>query len=257
MKISLHRGLFSAIAFAFSVLPGRTILAAEESFAPPVADEAHGLAGTDRQVALTVLRSHYQNILDAYNPLVLTGVNWSDPAKSARCEIRLSLPVNIYKAGTFVDGLPVRRGQPLVFAEFQRRLVSEVERCGSSQGMAFTMRTWAEFEESALALVMKNSGTTFCLKDQDCYGVEIQDQCGTRSPLRAFGSDTTDAVFFVAYRKFLWSFLDMSAQMVHGAINQLGDKHPDYQMSSGPARCSMKHWEERPIESRCIQHSCR
>ena len=49
----------------------------------------------------------------------------------------------------------------------------------------------------------------------------------------------------------------MNAQMVNGAMGQLGDKHPDHGAPFGPDHCPMKHWEERPIDAVCVQHSCR
>jgi len=75
--------------------------------------------------------------------------------------------------------------------------------------------------------------------------------------VRTFGSNTTDAVFFIAYRKFMPAFLSLSAQMVGGAMGQLGDKHPDHGARSGPGRCPMELWEERPLEASCVQRSCR
>lgn len=55
-----------------------------------------------------------------------------------------------------------------------------------------------------MALLLKNSGTTYCRANEDCFGVEIgADACGTRPAVRAFGSNTTDAVLFIAFRKFL------------------------------------------------------
>lgn len=215
------------------------------------------MTGADRQAALLVQRSHYQNVLDAYGPLQLTGVDWKNPDRPARCEVTLALPTTGYRAGSFVEGLPVRRAQPSVFNQLQMQLVEGVSRCGSDREMAFTSRTWVELKQSALELILKNSGTTFCLKDEDCYGVELIDPCGGSRAMRAFGSRTTDAVFFIAYRKFLPAFLTMSAQMVNGAMGQLGDKHPDHGAPWGLGQCPMKLWEERPIEASCVQRSCR
>ena len=200
-------------------------------------------------------RSHYRNMLDAYGPLTLSGVDWKDPAKPKTCEVRLSLPEAGYREGSFVDGLPVRRAQPVVFNQVQIQLVEGVSRCGSD--MAFTLRTWTELESSALALVLKNSGTTFCLQDSDCYATELTDPCGARPPQRVYGSNTTDAVFHIAYRKFLWTFLNMTAQLVNGSMGQLAAKHPDHGTSWGSERCPMRHWEERPLEAACVQNACR
>jgi hypothetical protein len=123
--------------------------------------------------------------------------------------------------------------------------------------MAFTTRTWGELEQSALALVLRNSGTTFCRKDADCVGAEISDPCGARAPLLVFESFTTDGVLTLSYRKFLWSFLDMASQMVNGAVGQLGEKHPDHGRPFGSDRCPMMHWRERPVEAACVENSCR
>lgn len=247
----------SIISMLLLALCARPALAAEPPLLPPVADEAHGLTGADRQAALLVQRSHYQNMLDAYGPLRLTGVDWNDPSRPARCEVTLTLPTTGYREGSFVEGLPVRRAQPVVFNHLQSQLVEGVSRCGNTEEMAFTVQTWVELKQSALELMLKNSGTTFCLKDEDCYGVELVDRCGGGRAVRTFGSNTTDAVFFLAYRKFMPAFLSMSAQMVNGAMGQLGDKHPDHGAAPGPGRCPMQHWSERPIEARCVQRSCR
>lgn len=238
-------------------LCARPVSAAEGPLLPPVADEAHGLTGADRQAALLVQRSHHQNVLDAYGPLRLSGVDWKDPARPASCEVTLALPTTGYREGSFIEGLPVRRAQPGVFNQLQQQLVEGVSRCGSDQGMAFTAQTWVELKQSALDLMLKNSGTTFCLKDEDCYGVEITDPCDGGRRMRAYGSNTTDAVFFLAYRKFMPVLLSLSAQMVKGAMGQLGDKHPDHGARWGPGRCPMKFWEERPLAASCVQRSCR
>lgn len=247
--------LFAA-AFLLALYP-RPVPAAEPPLRPPVADEAHGLTGADRQAALLVQRSHYENMLDVYGPLRLSGVDWNDPSRPARCEVALALPTTGYREGSFVEGLPVRRAQPVVFNHLQRQLVEGVSRCGNTDEMAFTVRTWVELKQSALELMLKNSGTTFCLKDEDCYGVELVDPCGGGPPMRAFGSNTTDAVFFLAFRKFMPSFLSLSAQMVNGAMGQLGDEHPDHDAPLGPGRCPMRLWEERPLAASCVQRSCR
>lgn len=247
---------FSAAAFLVA-LCARPVPAAEAPMLPPVSDEAHGLTGADRQAALHVQRSHYQNVLDAYGPLRLTGVDWKDPARPARCEFTLALPTTGYREGSFVEGLPVRRAQPVVFNQLQMQLVEGVSRCGSDQEMAFTVRTWVELKQSALDLMLKNSGTTFCLKDEDCYGVELIDRCGAGRSVRTFGSNTTDAVFFIAYRKFMPAFLSLSAQMVNGSMGQLGEMHPDHGAPFGPGHCPMKLWEEHPLAASCVQRSCR
>lgn len=244
----------AALLLALCAIPAS---AAEAPLLPPVADEAHGLTGADRQAALLVQRSHYRNVLDAYGPLRLTGVDWKDPSRPARCEVTLALPTTGYREGSIVEGLPVRRAQPVVFNHIQKQLVSEVSRCGGDQGMAFTVQTWVDLKQSALELMLKNSGTTFCLKDEDCYGVELVDRCGSGRSVRTFGSNTTDAVFFIAYRKFMPMFLSASAQMVDGAIGRLGDKHPDHGARSGAGRCPMQLWEERPLEASCVERSCR
>lgn len=219
---------------------------------PPVADEAHGLAGADRRTALLVLQSHYRNMLDAYGPLKLTGVDWKDSSKTASCELKLALPEEGYRPGSFVDGLPVRRAQPAVFNQIQIQLVEGLSRC--ARDMAFTARTWTQLQESARALVLQNSGTTFCLQDSDCYGAEIRDACGSRPPVHVFGSNATDAVFHIAYRKFLPSFLSMAAQQVDGAMGQLAERHPDH---GAPRGCPIRHWEERPLAAVCERNACR
>lgn len=196
-------------------------------------------------------------MLDAYGPLQLTGVDWKDPSRPARCEVTLALPTTGYREGSIIEGLPVRRAQPVVFNHLQQQLIEGVSRCGSDRGMAFTVQTWVELKQSALDLMLKNSGTTFCLKDEDCYGVELIDRCAGGRAVRAFGSNTTDAVFFIAFRKFTPSLLSSSVQLVHEARSRLGDKHPDHGSRSGPRHCPMMLWEERPLEMSCVERSCR
>jgi len=179
-----------------------------------------------------------------------------DPGKPARCEISVTLPETGYREGSFVDGLPVRRAQPVVFNNFQRQVVEGLGRCGSE--MAFTTRTWTGLQDSARALVLKNSGTTFCLKDEDCYGVELVDPCGGRPAQKVFGSGSTDPVFFLAYRKFMPMLLANVAQQARAAELKLGPKHPDHGRLSGSLRsCPLKLWEERPLAASCVRNSCR
>lgn len=247
----LSAGSALAIVLAFP-------LRAEEPFAPPVPGEAHGMTGADRATAMRVYRSHYQNMLDVYGPLRLTGVDWKDPSKPKSCEIKLTLPETGYRPGAFAEGLPVRRAQPLVFNQFQQQITGGLSLCGRvPDGMAFTVKTWTELQDSARELLLRNSGTTFCLKDSDCYGVEINDACGAHAPFTSFGSEATDAVFHVAFRKFQPSLLTMAAQQVVGAMGQLDKKHPDHGTPGGSGQCPMKHWEERPIEGRCVLNACR
>ncbi|UPT72810.1 MAG: hypothetical protein M0D55_12860 [Elusimicrobiota bacterium] len=252
MKRALPLAAVLAVSTACSHHRPASAPSNEGALRPPVADEAHGMRGADREAALLVQRSHYQNVLDAYGPLVLEGVDWKDPKKPARCEITVTLPETGYREGSFVDGLPVRRAQPVVFNRFQQQVVEGLTRCGSE--MAFTSRTWTGLQDSARALVLKNSGTTFCLKDEDCYGVEILDPCGGRPAQKVFGSDSTDPVFFIAYRKFMPVLLVNVAQQAHGAAARLGKTHPDH---GAPRGCPMRHWEERPLEAACVRNSCR
>lgn len=247
----------AAVLAAFSASPAKAL--DREALRPPVADEAHGLKGAERDAALAVLRAHYGNLLDAYGPLRLSGVDWKDPSRPASCEIRLALPQTGYPGGAFVEGLPVRKAQPLVFNQIQIQLTGAVSRCSSDAGMAFTSRTWSELEESARGLVQKNAAATYCLKDSDCIGVEIHDPCGRSPDVRVFGSNTTDAVFFVGYRMFLRGFMKMAEEQVTAARVALKDRHPDGK-NPDPARaerCLMRHWEERPVPAVCSEHACR
>ena len=51
--------------------------------------------------------------------------------------------------------------------------------------------------------------------------------------------------------------MDHLQQMVNGTITSLGDKHPDHGVPMGRNQCPMKLWEERRVESACVQHACR
>ncbi len=226
------------------------------AYRPPAADEAHGLTGGERDAALLVQRSHYQNFLEAFGSLQLTGLDPKDLSKTATCTVSIAIDPGEFRKDTFVDGLPVRRAQPVVFNSFQRQMVEGVGACEAK--IVFTTRTWADLQAQTLALILKNSGTTYCRTDADCYGVEIgADSCGNRPAVRAFGSITTDAVFFVALFKFLPPLMSNVQQLVTGTIMSHGDKHPDHGVRMDRNRCPMKHWEEKRVESACVQHACR
>ena len=223
---------------------------------PPAAGEAHSLSGSERDAAILVLGSHYHNFFDAFGSLRLTGRNRKEPERDASCEISVSIRPEGYRPGSFVEGLPVRRAQPAVFSEIQLQLVAGLDAC--EKKMFFTARTWRELRDQSLALLVRNSGTTFCLKDEDCLGVEVgSEPCGWNAPLRLLGSETTDAVFFVAYRKFLWSFLNNAQQRVNESIRAAGKRHPDQPSFREAARCAAPHWTERPLKAACVRRSCR
>lgn len=226
------------------------------AYAPPVADEAHGLAAGERATALHVLSSHYRNLIEGFDGMKLPGRDLEDFTKPAVCELSVAVRPEEFRRGSFEDGLPVRRAQPIVFNSFQVQLVEGQARC--QEKMLMTKETWAAMEARALQVLLENSGTTYCREDSDCFGVEIvADPCGARRRMRVFGSNTTDAVFFVAYRKFLPPLLANLQQMVNGHVGQYADKHPDGGAIVKTNACPMRHWEEEPLTSVCVEHSCR
>jgi hypothetical protein len=226
------------------------------AYRPPVADEAHGLKGAEREVALHVYGSHYGNLLAAFDPIRLPGRDLKDFSKPAVCEVKVSIDPKDFRPGSFVDGLPVRRAQPIVFNGIQQQLVEGQLACQGK--ILLTAETWREMESKSLELLVRNSGTTYCRADSDCYGAEIvADPCGTRRKLRVFGSNTTDAVFFIAWRKFMPPLLGNLQQAINGDIGRYAERHPDHGISWTTGACPMKHWEETPIDAVCVEHSCR
>jgi len=258
LPLTLASLLTAALALTAAAQP-LTAPASEKdlpAYRPPVADEAHGLSGGERDAALLVYRSHYRNFLEAFAPLRLTGLDPKDLSKPATCEISIVINPEDFSKDSFVEGLPVRRAQPVVFNSFQQQVVEGASACEAK--IVFTVRTWADLKAQTLALILKNSGTTYCRTDEDCFGVELgADACVNRPAVRAFGSNTTDAVFFVAFRKFLPALMSNVQQMVIGTIMSRGDKHPDHGMPMGGNQCPMRLWADKSLESACVQHSCR
>lgn len=240
-------------------LAGRCAEAPEKDkppYAPPVADEAHGLKGAEREAALHVLRAHYGNLLGAFDGLKLPGVAREDFSKPAACTLAVSIRPGDFRPGSFVDGVPVRRAQPIVFNSFQRQVVEGAVGCW--EDVVYTRQAWQAVEDAGLDALVRDSGTTYCRADSDCYGAELTvDPCGARRRVRVFGSNTTDAVFFIALRKFMPPLLHNVEQMVNGSVMQYGERHPDHGIALGTDVCPMKHWEEAPLPAVCVEHSCR
>lgn len=228
----------------------------QPAYRPPVEDEAHGLSGAERDAALHVLRSHYENMREILGAIDLPGRDLKDFSKAAACRVGASIRPEEFRPGSFVDGLPVRRAQPIVFNSFQRQLVEGQLACQGK--MLLTADTWREMEARSLELLVRNTGTTYCRSDSDCYGAElVVDPCGERRRVRVFGSNTTDAVFFLAWRKFMPGLLSNLQQAINGDIGQYAERHPDHGISMSTDACPMKRWEETPIASACVQRSCR
>lgn len=254
MKRFLTAALALAVALPCAAQPQSPPSEKELPAAAP--DEAHGLTGVERDAALLVLRSHYQNFLESFSTVTLTGLDRSDFSKPASCEFPIVIDPGSFTKGSFVDGLPVRRAQPALFNVFQRQMIQGAIACQSK--ILFTPGTWADLEAQNLAYLLKNSGTTYCRIDEDCYGMEIgADACGARPAVRVFGSNTTDAVLFIAFRKFMPPLMSNVQQAVMGTIMSLGDKHPNHDVLKAPNRCPMRHWSESPLKSACVQNSCR
>lgn len=226
------------------------------AYRPPVADEAHGLKGAERELTLHVLRSHYRNYLDVFGTLTLPGRDRKDFSKPGACEVRFSIDPKEFRKGSFEDGLPVRRAEPIVFNSFQQQIAEGQSRC--YEKILLTRQTWQALEDAGLELVLRNSGTTYCRADSDCLGKEITaDPCGTRRRVRVFGSNTTDPVFFIAFSKYMNTLSHVLEVEVQGDLMQYGERHPDHGMPVGRDVCPMKHWEETPLPSVCVERSCR
>lgn len=249
-------GVAAALAWAAPAWAAEIPEREKPPYAAPASDEAHGLEGAEREAALLVLRSHYDAFAEVYGGLSLPGRDRKEPSKRASCRVPFALRPEEFRPGSFVDGLPVRRAQPIVFNSVQRQLV---EGQGACEGrVLMTRETWQRMEDAGLEFLLRESGTTYCRADSDCYGAELTvDPCGARRRVRVFGSNTTDAVFFVAFRKFMPMLMANLQQMVNGTIGEAGDAHPDHGIPMTTDACPMKHWEERPLASVCVRRSCR
>lgn len=224
---------------------------------PPSSEEAHGLPGPERAVALHVLASHHRALLEAFD-LTLEGVDWKDPSKPARCELKVEISTASWPARLFVDGLPVRYAQPAVFNEFQRSLTEGIARCSSTKAMAFTSRTWGQLREAWLGLMLRSSGTTYCRKDDDCFAYAISDPCGGRPPVVMLASQTTD-IYPYMFRKFAPPVYMNVQQSIAGAVGTLGAAHPDAAVI-GPGkdfRCAIPFWKDEAAAAACVEHACR
>lgn len=222
----------------------------------PVPGEAVSLPEPARSVAVHVQRAHLDAFLAAFSTFTLEGVQWSDPARPARCDIHVSIDPAALPPGSFVDGMPVRRAQPLWFNEFQRQLVRGVSECASVGKLAVTAGTLRGVRDRSLDLLAALSGTTYCLEDADCSLVTADPSgCGGRAPLLLAGSATTDFVLFVAFRKFLPAFFSQLESLRAGAAGELGARHPD--AKAGAPACGRPSWKEEPMEAVCRANRCR
>lgn len=259
--ITPRRALFASVFALAASAPAsaqdpRTLERDKPAYAAPVADEAHGLTGAERATALQVLRSHYQNYFDVFGALTLPGRDLKDFSKPASCVVPFAIDPAEFRKGSFEEGLPVRRAEPIVFVFYQQQVTGGQSLC--AEKMLFTRETWQAVEDAGLELLLRNSGTTYCREDSDCFGLElVANPCGARRRLRVFGSNTTDPVFFVALPKFMNSLMFTTEVEVQGQIMQYGDRHPDHGMPMGRDVCPMKHWEEKSVAAVCVEHSCR
>lgn len=222
----------------------------------PVPGEAVSLPEPERSVAVHVQRAHYEAFLAVFSTFTLEGVEWSDPAKPARCDIHVSVDPAALPPGSFVDGVLVRRAQPLWFNEFQKQLVAGVSECASAGRLAVTAGTVRGVRDRSLDVLAALSGTTYCLEDADCSIVKADPSaCGGRAPLRLASSAATDFVLFVAFRKFLPGLFSQLESLRAGAVGALGARHPD--AGAREPACARPLWKEEPVEAVCEARRCR
>lgn len=222
----------------------------------PVPGEAVSLPEPARSAAVHVQRAHYEAFLAVFSTFTLEGVEWQDPSRPARCDIHVSIPPSSLPPGSFVDGVPVRRAQPLWFNELQKQLVAGVSECASVGKLAVTRETLRGARDRSLDLLAAVSGTTYCVEDADCSMIRADPSaCGGRAPLLLAGSGTTDLVLFVALRKFMPGLFSRLESLRAGAASALGSRHPD--AKTGSPACGRPLWQEEPVTAVCEARRCR
>lgn len=236
------------------------LLAAGPAFADKpmgaVPGEAVSLSEPARTAAVHVQRAHFEAFAAAFATFTITGVDWKDPAKPASCVVRVFVDPASLPPGSFVDGVPVRRAQPVWFNEFQTQLVAGVDACTQEGKVAVTAATVRGVRDRSLDLLAALSGTTYCVQDEDCTVLRADpSRCGGRAPLLLAGSGTTDWVLFIAFRKFMPGLFSRLEALRAGAKNTLGAKHPDPQ-GRAPG-CERPLWEEQSLPAACVENRCR
>jgi hypothetical protein len=218
------------------------LLAAAPAFADKpmgaVPGESFSLGEPARTAAVHVQRANHEAVLAAFSPLVLEGVEHAEPFRPARCEVNVRLDPAALPPGSIVDGLPVRRAQPLLFNQFQKQVVAGVEACRKK--IAFTPATIVGLRDRSLDLLVALSGATYCRQDADCHALRADPgACGGRAPVTLAGSETTDYVFFVAFRKFM-----------PGLVSRVS-------ATAKASWCPRPLWAETPLEAACVRSVCR
>lgn len=236
------------------------LLAAAPAFADKpmgaVPGEAVSLKEPARSAALHVQKAHFEAFAAAFATFTLTGVDWKDPGKPASCDIHVAVAPSSLPPGSFVDGVPVRRAQPLWFNEFQKQFLAGVGACTAVGQVAVTAATVRGVRDRALDLLAMLSGTTYCVADADCVALRADPAaCGARAPVLLAGSATTDLVPFIAFRKFLPMLFSHLESLRQGARGSLGSRHPDPQ-GRAPG-CERPLWEEQTLPAACVENRCR
>jgi hypothetical protein len=221
-----------------------------------VPGEAASLKEPARSAAMHVQKSHFEAFAAAFGTFTLTGVDWKDPSKPASCDVHVFVDPASLPPGSYVDGVPVRRAQPLWFNELQKQLLSGIGACAAVGKVAVTAQTVRSVRDRALDLLAALSGATYCVEDADCYVTRADaSRCGGRPPLMLAGSNTTSAVPFIALRKFMPSLLSHLEQLRAVAKGTLGAKHPDPE--GRMPGCERPMWEEQSLPAACVANRCR
>lgn len=236
------------------------LLAAAPAFADKpmgaVPGEAVSLKEPARSAALHVQKAHFEAFAAAFATFTLTGVDWKDPGKPASCDIHVAVAPSSLPPGSFVDGVPVRRAQPLWFNEFQKQFTAGLDACTRPGRVAVTAETIRSVRDRSLDLLAALSGTTYCVQDEDCFVLRADPaRCGGRAPMLLAGSGTTDFVLFIAFRKFMPGLFSRLESLRVGAKGALGAKHPDPK-GRAPG-CELPMWEEQSLPAACVENRCR
>lgn len=236
------------------------LLAAGPAFAGKpmgaVPGEAVSLSEPGRTAAVHVQRAQFDAFAAAFATFTLTGADWSDPSKPASCDVHVFVDPASLPPGSYVDGVPVRRAQPLWFNEFQKQFLAGVGACTAVGKVAVTAQTVRGVRDRALDLLAMLSGTTYCVEDADCTVLRADpSRCGARAPLLLAGSATTDWVLFIAFRKLMPSVFSQLENLRLGAKGTLGARHPDPE-GRAPG-CELPLWEEQDLPAACVARSCR
>ncbi|MCX5795305.1 MAG: hypothetical protein NTY77_07425 [Elusimicrobia bacterium] len=187
----------------------------ETLFSGDFGKEVSHLTPAQRDMALLIQRSHYQNLVEMLRTLKISARDKEHPEQTVSCSLASEVKP---------QDVPVVRAQPGVWAESQQAISAGVIKCG--EHAFFTRQSIRDVEEGFSALFFKNSGTAFCVIDENCEA--FWNPSGSEEPTPVVSSVLTDGIFTTGVRRFfpgLRAQLDGAASQ---ALSAYGEKHPDF-----------------------------